>query len=132
MRSRKRKPATGLNRGGPSDFVSGQGHEDTSFHRQSKQIQLTYRILPSGPAVTVTGRAAQTLALLLRTGPQGFTAGEASPLGWARRTSQYIRQLRLNGVPIQTVWESGGDCRIGRYILECPDAVVVERGAGRL
>lgn len=79
-----------------------------------------------GRALEVKGRAAQTLALLIKAGATGFTSGEASPLGWARRTSAYIKHLRDLGVSIVTQYEKAGDARIGRYILMEP--VVVLRG----
>ena len=129
MTPEKRRPAAGSSRGGPSDSVSGQGRADLNPQNRARQFRLTFRILPDGPRVTVTGRVAQTLALLIKTGPKGFTSGEASPLGWARRTSHYILELRRRGLLILTVWESAGDCRIGRYILQSPVSVVPEEGA---
>jgi hypothetical protein len=77
----------------------------------------------------VTGRLAQTLALLIRTGPAGFTSGEASPLGWARRTSDYVLKLRALGVPIATTLETAGDARVGRYSLTEPVAAVCSEDA---
>lgn len=97
--------------------------------RKPKLPSLTFVSGPNGSEMTVRGREAQTLALLLKTGPNGFTSGEASPLGWARRTSAYIRELRLKGLQILTVWESASDCRIGRYILLSPISVVTDGGA---
>jgi hypothetical protein len=78
---------------------------------------LTFRLPPDAVPITVTGRQAQTLAPLIQTGPQGFTSGEASPLGWAKRTSDYISKLRALGVPIETTWERVADASIGRYTL---------------
>lgn len=74
--------------------------------------------------LTVGGRLAQTLALLIQCGNRGVTAGEASPLGWARRTSHYVHGLRQLGFPILTQWEEAGDARVGRYVLAAPVAVV--------
>lgn len=87
---------------------------------------LTFRLPPDHRPMTVSGRQAQTLALLIQCGPAGVTSGEASPLGWARRTSAYVGKLRQEGVPIVTTWERAGDARIGRYALAGP--VVVIRG----
>jgi hypothetical protein len=78
---------------------------------------LTFRVGADGEPLTVGGREAQTLALLVSVGPSGFTSGEASPLGWARRTSHYVRKLRLAGVPIATTRERIGDATVGRYAL---------------
>ncbi|MBX9614907.1 MAG: hypothetical protein K2X25_04890 [Caulobacteraceae bacterium] len=85
---------------------------------------LTFRLPPDHRPMTVAGRQAQTLALLIQTGPQGFTSGEASPLGWARRTSDYIAKLRAMGVPIQTTPERVADATVGRYTLAGPVVVV--------
>jgi len=91
---------------------------------------LTWRLLPDGEPVTVDGREAQTLALLLTTGPRGFTAGEASPLGWARRTAAYVHKLRRLGLPVVTDRETTADgAVVARYSLIAPVAVV--KGGGR-
>ena len=48
----------------------------------------------------------------------GFTSGEASLHGYGLRTSAYIRELRLAGFPIETIWETTSDgSRVGRYRL---------------
>ena len=124
MASDKEKPATGSSRGGSSRGVSGQGRRNDNPHRPMEQFTLSFRSPPDGPKQTVTGRVAQTLTLLVQTGPKGFTSGEASPLGWARRTSHYILKLRELGLEILTVWEKAGDCRIGRYVLLTPVVVI--------
>lgn len=74
------------------------------------------------------GQAANSpLGLLLSTGPMGFTSGEASPLGWARRTSHYVFKLRRAGIPITTTWETTADgARVARYCLAAPVEVVAE------
>ena len=76
-------------------------------------------LVPDGLTIKVpAGRLAQTMRLLLQCGEDGFTSGDASPLGWARRTSGYIHDLRKLGIPIETRWESLSDgVRIGRYLL---------------
>ena len=91
---------------------------------------LTARVLPDGHPVTVSGREAQTLRLLISLGPAGFTSGEASPLGWARRTSHYVFKLRGVGFPIATVREPTADgAMVARYSLACPVEVLTEGGA---
>lgn len=75
------------------------------------------RVEPDGEPFTVTGREAQTLDLLIRSGETGFTSCEASPLGWARRTSAYVLKLRRKGVPVSTTRERAGDATVGRYRL---------------
>jgi hypothetical protein len=90
-------------------------------HREA----LTARVLPDGRPVTVKGREAQTLRLLIRKGPAGFTSGEASPMGWARRTSHYVWKLRAAGFPVATTREEAPDgCRIGRYSLTAPVVIL--------
>lgn len=91
---------------------------------------LTFRLPPDHRPVTVAGRQAQTLALLIQCGPAGVTSGEASPLGWARRTSAYVGKLRQAGVPIVTTWERVADATIGRYTLAGP-VVVIGKGEGQ-
>lgn len=86
-----------------------------------RQAHICFRLSPDAEPITVVGREAQTLALLAARGPQGFTSGEASPLGWGRRTSAYVYKLRRLGVPIETTREGtpDGAC-IGRYRLSRP------------
>lgn len=114
--------AGGAARGAHQDAI-GKAHRSIKPRRSSEAV--TARVLPDGEAVTVCGREAQTLRLLIRVGDRGFTAGEASSLGWARRTSAYIRNLRRAGFPITTRRETthDGSC-IGRYALAAPVAVV--------
>lgn len=80
--------------------------------------------------MTVKGREAETLRLLVRAGSRGFTSGEASPLGWARRTSHYVFKLRSTGLPVATVCERIGDARVGRYVLQSP-VILLSQGEGR-
>lgn len=82
--------------------------------------------LSDGAFVRFQGREAQTLSLLIRKGAAGLTSGEASGYRWARRTSAYVRKLRLAGVPILTVRERVADARIGRYFLAGPVSVVTQ------
>lgn len=82
-----------------------------------------------GVPLTVRGRLAQTLTLLIEKGRQGFTSGDASTFGWARRTSAYIARLRALGLAIDTLWEKTADgCRIGRYVLAQPVLILEGRG----
>lgn len=99
--------------------------EDRNTQPAHIKPEVTF-IVEGGEPVTVRGRQAQTLALLAERGPRGFTSGEASPLGWARRTSHYIHCLRELGVQIETRRESAGDgSRIGRYALSAPLRLVL-------
>lgn len=103
------------------------GHRSARNPTKARRAEeaLTARVLPDGKPVTVYGREAQTLRLLLRAGARGFTSGEASPLGWARRTSAYVYKLRAAGFPITTTRETTPDgCCVGRYALAAPVAVV--------
>jgi hypothetical protein len=91
----------------------------------SMKLRVVYRVTPDGEPVMVVGREAQTLALLVARGPEGFTSGEASPLGWGRRTSAYVHDLRRLGLRIETTYETTSDgARIGRYRLSSPVQIV--------
>jgi hypothetical protein len=77
----------------------------------------------------VHGRLAQTLWLLINSGSKGQTAGDASPMGWARRTSHYVFKLRQLGLDITTIRELTSDgARIGRYRLNTPLSVIDSHG----
>lgn len=106
-------------------FLSGK-HPSPNMLAHPVKPFLIIRL--GGFEVLVKGRAAQTLRLLIQKGPAGFTSGEASPLGWARRTSAYIKQLRDLGIQIVTQFERAGDALVGRYILVSP-VVVLKEGA---
>lgn len=93
--------------------------DPSSNHRRPKLI-LTVSAGSAEPPniISVTGREAQTLALLIERGPIGFTSGDASPLGWARRTSAYVHKLRRLGLPITTRRETTRDgASVARYTL---------------
>lgn len=116
--------AGGAARGARADAL---GQATSSSKSRAAREALTARVLPDGTAVTVTGREAQTLRLLMAVGPAGFTSGEASPLGWARRTSHYVFKLRSAGFPIATSRESTPDGAIvARYALTAPVSIVQE------
>jgi len=115
----KAPPTVGAARG------AGRLHSRTGkpSNRNTKQVNRKPRLTfgaADGIRITVTGRQAQTLALLIERGLRGFTSGEASPFGWARRTSHYISCLRKLGLQIETRWELAGEgVRVGRYVLAC-------------
>lgn len=101
---------------GAHGFARGRRRHSSSRYRSAEVV--TARVVPDGAAATVRGREAQTLHLLIKKGAAGFTSGEASPLGWARRTSHYIMKLRRAGFPIGMVREETPDgSRVGRYFL---------------
>ena len=117
-------PAAGDTASGARDASLGGGRADHNSGRSPDKCAMTFRLPPDGEPVSVDGREAQTLALLVTTGPRGFTSGEASPLGWARRTSAYVHKLRRLGLPIATVREKTPDgALVARYTLAA--AVVV-------
>lgn len=121
-------PAAGAAACGARGVALGQAN--LSSKRFGAREALTARVLPDGHPVTVKGREAQSLRLLIRVGPAGFTSGEASPLGWARRTSHYIMKLRRAGFPIGMVREGTPDgSMVGRYSLDAPVEVLAEGGA---
>ncbi len=100
-------------------------HEHSHTARNVKP-GITIRVLPDGDPVSIPGgRAAETMRLLILHGARGFTSGEASVYRWARRTSEYIRGLRVLGVPIVTRREHTSDGSwVGRYILDAEVHVV--------
>lgn len=126
MTPQRENPAAGRTADGVRDASRAAGPSDLNTTAKASKASLTVRL--DDRTLTVEGRLAQTLSLLIQCGNRGFTAGEASPLGWARRTSHYVHELRQLGFPILTQWEEAGDARIGRYIL-CGSVAVVARGA---
>jgi hypothetical protein len=81
------------------------------------KAQARIRRLDNGVIQFLKGRPAQTLLELHRRGMSGATSGELSPLGWARRSSAYVFDLRRKGFEIETQYEEIGDALVGRYIL---------------
>lgn len=114
MSDNKKSPAVAstTDRARGLSSASRQPHYTTP---KLKRHKLTVRFQEA--LIVVEGRAAQTLLLLKQKGSRGFTSGEASTLGWAKRTSHYIHQLRKLGFQIVTVREKEGDVTIGRYVL---------------
>lgn len=100
-------------------FDSGSSRQPNASKLARSSHRLNIRLLPRGRTIVVFGRQADTLALLIERGEQGFTSGEASRLGWARRTSDYVHRLRARGVTITTTPERSGDAIVGRYRLDC-------------
>lgn len=97
--------------------------------RRPKREALTACVNPDGQPVRLTGREAQTLRLLVHVGPAGFTSGETSPLGWARRTSHYVFRLRGYEFPIITTREPTPDgARVARYSLAAPVRIIAKGG----
>lgn len=127
MARQRENPATGRTADGVRDASRAAGRADNTTTAKPDKASLTVRL--DDRTLTVQGRMAQTLALLIQTENRGFTSGEASPLGWARRTSHYVRELRQLGFPILTQWEKAGDARVGRYVLTTPVAVIDRRAA---
>ena len=125
MSGKKKSPAVAgtTDRARVLSNAPGQPQYNTP-HR--KRYHLAVSVL--GTLIEVKGRAAQTLLLLTQKGSRGFTSGEASPLGWAKRTSHYIHQLRKLGFEIVTLPEKDGDVVIGRYVLTQRVVIVARCG----
>jgi len=127
MASNRENPAAGGTADGVGDVSRAARRSDNTTTAKHDKARLTVRL--DDRTLTVQGRMAQTLALLIQTENRGFTSGEASPLGWARRTSHYVRELRQLGFQILTQWEEAGDARVGRYVLTTPVVVIDRRPA---
>lgn len=123
MTDQTMNPAAGDTASGARETSLSGGHPGHSCHNQDGKAPLTFRLAPDHQPITVTGRLSQTMRLLIQTGPNGFTSGEAAPLGWSRCTGAYAHKLRGLGVPIQTALERAGDRRVGRYGLARPVVV---------
>jgi hypothetical protein len=81
------------------------------------KAQARVRRFDYGIVQIVKGRNAQTLLFLHERGAVGATSGEFSLMGWGRRTSAYVFNLRSMGFEIETRYEQIGDAVVGRYIL---------------
>jgi hypothetical protein len=111
---------------GAKGLAFEEAHRSTEPH--AAREALTARVLPDGEPVTVFGREAKTLRLLITVGPRGFTSSEAAPLGWARRVSHYIFMLRRAGFSVVTARERTTDgALVARYSLEGQVQTVAER-----
>jgi hypothetical protein len=113
----KTNPASRCTGCGAPDVSGRTRHPNTNTAGRRRKLCVTVKVECSPDSITVCGREAQTLLLLIVRAEKGLTSGEASPLGWARRTSAYVRKLRLAGIPIQTTRERIGDASVGRYRL---------------
>ncbi|MBP7482056.1 MAG: hypothetical protein KA788_05920 [Lacunisphaera sp.] len=111
----------------PQNGNPGAGGAGASKGRSSKQ-QNTNKVTQPKAMLKVHrasdnsthvfhGRDAQTLDMLIQLGALGVTSGEASVVGWARRTSAYIKNLRDAGVQISTTREPASGAMVGRYHL---------------
>jgi Helix-turn-helix domain len=92
-----------------------------------KQIKATFQV-SDGPAITVTGREAQTILALVEAGPKGITSLETFKAGWAVRLGAYIFDLRGFGVPIETTREPHDGGNHARYRLKGPITILNVEG----
>jgi hypothetical protein len=123
-------PAAGERARGALGSCNERDHSTASRSRAKASLTISWGEGEAATTATFNGREAQTLALLIQCGSRGFTSGDASPLGWARRTSHYVHRLRAAGLEISTTWERAGDARVGRYTLETPSRVIEWGGCG--
>ncbi len=87
--------------------------------RGRTQIKVTFQV-GDDPAITVTGREAQTILALVEAGTKGITSLETFKAGWAVRLGAYIFDLRGFGVPIETTREPHDGGNHARYRLAGP------------
>ena len=121
--------ATAMANGVRGAYLVGKQTPSTTTSKLGKP-KLWVRLGEHGPDFLVDGREAQTLALLMTKGAAGFTSGEASGYGWARRTSAYIHKLRRLGIPITADRETTADgAVIARYSLAGPVTLLEQGGA---
>ena len=116
MTPTKERPAPAVTERRGADLAPAKKQPQYT-RRCARNPSMMVRKLPEGEAFIVRGRAAQTLALLIEVGDKGFNSGEASPLGWARRTSAYVFVLRESGLDIATDRERVADASVARYRL---------------
>lgn len=123
-------PAAGERARGATGSCNERDHTTPPRPRGKPSLTVSWGDGDAAATMTFEGREAQTLKLLLAVGPHGFTSGDASPLGWARRTSHYVFKLRAAGLDIATTRETVADgTRVGRYTLATP-VRIISRGAG--
>lgn len=124
-------PAAGERASGAQESCNGRDHTTAARRSAKPFLRVSWGEGDAAITATFTGRKAQTLALLLAVGPLGFTSDDASLLGWARRTSQYVHKLRAAGLDIATTWETVADgARVGRYSLGSKVQVVIDSKGG--
>jgi Helix-turn-helix domain len=95
--------------------------------RSRTQIKATFQ-LGEGPAITVTGREAQTILALVEAGQKGITSLETFKAGWAVRLGAYVFDLRGFGVPIETMREPHTGGNHARYKLTGPVTLIAVEG----
>lgn len=113
--------------GAGASKVRSPKQQNTKKVTQPKPMLKVHRASDNA-AMTFHGREAQTLDLLIQCGARGLTSGEASPLGWARRTSAYVKNLRDGGVNITTTREPASGAMVGRYRLLDSFTIVASHG----
>lgn len=96
--------------------------------RKAEKVQAKIRRCDSGQVLTLKGRNAQTLLFLHIRGVTGATSGDFSSMGWGRRTSAYVFDLRGMGFEIETHFEQIGDAVVGRYVLRTAIEVLPNLG----
>jgi len=123
---------TAFNKKSPARVAARNGALDGQLWKEARPEttkpasprKLLLRVRVRGRTMTLTGREAQTLGLLILRSERGLTSGEASPLGWARRTAAYIHRLRRLGFRVTTTREPAGDASVARYRLAEPVEVL--------
>lgn len=92
----------------------------------------TVFLLEGGMSLVVSGRAAQTLDLLMRRGAKGVVAFDF-PGGPAFRLAAYVHSLRALGLTIETKRDAHAGGTHGRYVLhsKVTDSVTPEKGGGK-
>ena len=87
------------------------------------KLKATFRV-GDGPAITATGREAQTILALVQAGPRGITSLETFLAGWAVRLGAYVFDLKIMGVPIRSTREPHDGGNHARYYLAGPVELV--------
>lgn len=106
---------------GQADTPSIPEQDNARHHRRSRGA--VFRIAPGGReprAVTLTGRAAWSLRLLIEAGAEGLTSADVPP---GVRLAALVHKLRAAGVPVKARVETHGGPFAGwhsRYGLAAP------------
>lgn len=80
--------------------------------------KLTVKLaIGDGPAISVSGREAQTIVALVNAGRCGITSLDTFKAGWAVRLGAHVFDLRQMGVPIETTREPHNGGNHARYRL---------------